>query len=209
MIEATHIPYPEQYPATEAARQVAQSAHEPAFSRHPGVDPATIPEYDYARATAPEVTPVVAPEQEPEPVKPYTLKHLQSRDIFPMLRILSKINFKELKACFSSPEIAAAVEKLSETKGADDAEDTDGKKNTADEIFSAVGVGVVLDVAGVIINNIPYCENELYSFLSSLSGMKVDEIMNLDAVVFFEMIVDVIKKPEFKDFIKVASGLLK
>lgn len=203
MIEATHIPYPEQYPATEAARQVAQSAHEPAFSRYPGVDPATIPEYDYARATAPEVKSVVAPEPEPEPVKPYTLKRLQSRDIFPMLRILSKINFKELKACFSSPEIAAAVAKLSEKEG------EDGKNMSADEIFSAVGVGVVLDVAGVIINNIPYCENELYSFLSSLSGMKVDEIMNLDAVVFFEMITDVIKKPEFKDFIKVASGLLK
>lgn len=203
MIEATHIPYPEQYPATEAARQVAQSVHETAFSRYSGVDPATIPEYDYARATAPEVTPVVAPEQEPEPVKPYILKRLQSRDIFPMLRILSKINFKELKACFSSPEIAVTVAKLSEKEG------EDGKNMSADEIFSAVGVGVVLDVAGVIINNIPYCENELYSFLSSLSGMKNDEIMNLDAVVFFEMIVDVIKKPEFKDFIKVASGLLK
>ena len=210
MNETTKFPYGTPYPATEAARQVAQAAQDPAFSRFPGVDPVSIPEYDYTRAAAPEPTPVEAPE--PEPVKPYTLKRLQSRDIFPMLRILSKINFKELKACFSSPEIAAAVAKLSETKGTEGEEGKKGeedKKNAADEIFSAVGVGVVLDVAGVIINNIPYCEKELYSFLSQLSGMEIEDIMNLDAVVFFEMIVDVIKKPEFKDFIKVASGLLK
>lgn len=216
MNETIKNPYGTPYLATEAARQVAQAAQNQAFSRFPGVDPVTIPKNHFPQEESHEkfqdavsgpytVTP-------PTPVKPYTLKRLQSRDVFPMLRILSKINFKELKACFSSPEIAAAVAKLSETngtEGAEGAEGAEGKKNTADEIFSVVGVGVVLDVAGVIINNVPYCENELYSFLSSLSGMKVEEIMDLDAVIFFEMIVDVIKKPEFKDFMKVVSGFLK
>ena len=194
MNEATNFPYRTPYPETKAGHQEAQAEHNSDFSRFPGVDPVSIPEYDYTRAAAPEQ----APEVTAEPVKPYTLKRLQSRDIFPMLRILSKINFKELKACFSSPEIAAAVAKLSDEEDA----------NT-DEIFSAVGVGVVLDVAGVIINNIAYCDKEIYSFLAQISGMSVEDIMNLDAVVFFEMIVDVIKKPEFRDFIKVASGLLK
>lgn len=195
MIEATHIPYPEQYPATEAARQVAQSVHEPAFSRHPGVDPATIPEYDYARATAPEVTPVVAPEQEPEPVKPYTLKHLQSSDIFHMLRILSKIGVSEIKGCFSSPEIIKAI--------------SNAQASGEELDLSSLGVGVVFEIAGIIVDNIPKCEQEIYVFLSRLSGIDPEYIMNMDAVVFFEMIVDVIKKPEFKDFMRVASGLIK
>ena len=176
------------YPATEAYRQIAQPDQEPNFSRYLGSVPVTFPENEYAQETAQE-----APE--PEPVKPYTLKRLQSRDIFPMLRILSKIGINEFKECFSSSEITRLIAKAN-TSG----EDLD---------MSSVGVNVVLDVCGVIVNNIPKCENDIYAFLAQLSGMSTEDIANMDAVVFFEMIVDVIKKPEFKDFIKVVSGLLK
>ena len=140
-------------------------------------------------------TPESTPEKAQEPEKTYTLKRLQSSDIFPMLRILSKIGVSDIKECFSSPEIMKAVSKAQAS-----GEDVD---------LSSVGVGVVFEIAGVIIDNLPKCEQEIYVFLSRLSGMKPEEIMEMDAVVFFEMIVDVIKKPEFKDFIKVVSGLLK
>lgn len=172
-------PTPTQYPTGEPVQQVSNFPYHAVNLQ--------------AEAQAP------TPEAEPEQVKPYTLKRLQSKDIFPMLRILSKINFQELKACFSSPEIAAAVAKLAD----------EGEEGKEEDIFSAVGLGVVFDVAGVIVNNIPKCEAELYSFLANLSGMDEKAIMELDAAIFFEMIVDVIRKPEFKDFIKVASGLLK
>lgn len=131
----------------------------------------------------------------PEEPKPYTLKRLQSRDVFPMLRILSKIGVSELKDCFTSPEIVKAISKAQASGGEVD--------------LSSVGVGVVFEMAGVIVDNLPKCEQEIYAFLSRLSGLKVEYIMNMDAVVFFEMIVDVIKKPEFKDFIGVVSRLLK
>ena len=156
----------------------------------------------------PQQTPAYKPQPEPtfyteyqteafqtEPQKPYTLKRLQSRDVFPMLRILSKIGISELKECFSSPEVAKAISKATES----------GK----DVDLSAVGVSVALDMAGIIVDNLPKCEQDIYLFLSQLSGLKPQEIAEMDAIVFFEMIVDVIKKPEFKDFIRVVSGLLK
>lgn len=182
MNETTQNAYGTPHNATEAACQAAQTAQEPTFLHYPGVDPVTIPENEYDQKA-------------PEPVKPYTLKRLQSRDIFPMLRILSKIGINEFKECFSSPEITRLVAKANAS-----GEDLD---------ISSVGVNVVFEVCGVIVNNIPKCENDIYAFLAQLSGMSTEDIANMDAVVFFEMIVDVIKKPEFKDFIKVVSGLLK
>lgn len=184
MSEATQYPYGTPYPETGAVHQ------DPGFSRFPGVDPVTIPGNDYAQTAAP-----VQEAVEPEPVKPYTLKRLQSRDVFPMLRILSKIGVGEIKECFSSPAVAEAIGKAQAS----------GK----DVDLSSVGVNVVFEIAGVIVNNIPKCEQDIYAFLAQLSGMNAEDIANMDAVVFFEMIVDVIKKPEFKDFMKVVSGLLK
>ena len=112
-----------------------------------------------------------------------------------MLRILSKIGISELKECFSSQEVAKAISKATES----------GK----DVDLSAVGVSVALDMAGIIVDNLPKCEQDIYLFLSQLSGLKPQEIAEMDAIVFFEMIVDVIKKPEFKDFIGVVSKLFK
>ena len=71
------------------------------------------------------------------------------------------------------------------------------------------GVSVVMEVVSIIMKNLPSCKNEIYTFLSGLSGMTVKEIGNLDMVTFTEMIVAVVQKQEFKDFFKVVSKLFK
>ena len=136
------------------------------------------------------------PEQEQETIeKPYSLARLKSSDLFLMLKILRKINLQEIKECFSDPMILEVIKKSKET-----GEDID---------FSSLGVSVVLEIAGVIVSNMPSAEMEIYSLLSRLSGIKTEDLKEMDAVIFFEMVVDVIKKPEFKDFYKVASGFIK
>lgn len=74
---------------------------------------------------------------------------------------------------------------------------------------SGLGVSVVMEVVSIIMKNLPSCKNEIYTFLSGLSGMTVKEIGNLDMVTFTEMIVAVVQKQEFKDFFKVVSKLFK
>ena len=64
-------------------------------------------------------------------------------------------------------------------------------------------------MAGIIFAHISDAEKEIYTFLAGLSGMKEKEIAELDMVVFAEMIIDVFKKEQFKDFIKVVSKLFK
>ena len=67
----------------------------------------------------------------------------------------------------------------------------------------------VLDIADVLLNNIPKCENDFYKFLANISDLKVDEIKKLKPADFMGMIIDVIKKEEFKDFFKVVSESFK
>ena len=62
--------------------------------------------------------------------------------------------------------------------------------------------GVVFDIAGIIISNIPNAENEIQSFLASLTGMTVPAIKNMPFADYGELIIEVITKQEFQDFFK-------
>lgn len=122
--------------------------------------------------------------------KKYALRKLEAKDIAPMASILSKIGIKEIKGCFNPEDI----QKL-----------TDGKN--AEEAIAAVGVAVMIDIVGVILGNYEKCQNDIFRFLSSLSGMDIKQIESLPLDTFTEMVIDVVKKEEFKDFIKVVSKL--
>lgn len=125
--------------------------------------------------------------------KAYELRRLTAEDVFPMFQIISKIGIKEFKACFESPEVMQMV------KGA----------ASGDDVTTTVGMKVAFDLAGIIVSNLASCKNDIYQFLAQLSGMTTKEIAGLPMMTFFEMIIDVFKKDEFKDFFQVVAKLLK
>lgn len=129
----------------------------------------------------------------------FELRTLKSDDLFPMFRILSKIGFKDLKEIITPDKIKDMKSMISQKD--DEDENTDAT--------TMLGVSVVMEVVSIIMKNLPFCKNEIYTFLSGLSGMTVKEIGNLDMVTFTEMIVAVVQKQEFKDFFKVVSKLFK
>ena len=124
--------------------------------------------------------------------KKYTLRKLEAKDIAPMASILSKIGLKEVKNCFSPDDMKAIA-------GGDG----------SIEAVGAVGVSVAFEIAGVILSNYERCQNDVFSFLASLSGMDIKQIESLPLGTFTEMVIDVVKKEEFKDFMKVVSKLFK
>ena len=140
-----------------------------------------------------------------EPQKPYTFKRLSSPDVFPMLKIIGTIGVNEFTACFENDVIVKTMSSLFGNK--DETDETE--KADEEKAGTIVGISVALEIANVICGNLPKCESYIYQLLSQTSNLSVDEIKSLDMVVFFEMIVDFIKKEEFKDFIKVALRLLK
>lgn len=131
----------------------------------------------------------------------FELRTLKSDDLFPMFGILSKIGFKDLKEIITLDKIKDMKSMISQKDDEDEDENTDAT--------TMLGVSVVMEVVSIIMKNLPSCKNEIYTFLSGLSGMTVKEIGNLDMVTFTEMIVAVVQKQEFKDFFKVVSKLFK
>lgn len=122
--------------------------------------------------------------------KAYELRNLTSDDVFPMFKIISKIGIGEFKKCFESDELKGMI-----SGGSIDIE--------------KIGFSIALDIAEIIFSHVADAKKEIYSFLAGLSGMKEKEIAELDMVVFAEMIIDVFKKEQFKDFMKVVSKLFK
>lgn len=123
----------------------------------------------------------------------FEFRRLNSKDIFPMARIITKIGFKEFKGCLTSSDITQLVT------------DVDNK----DSLTTAVGLSIALDIGGVVLANLEKCEKEAFEFLSSVSGMSVKELEGMALSDFAELILEFFKKDELKDFFKVVSKLLK
>lgn len=127
----------------------------------------------------------------------YTLRSLQGADIFPMSAIIKKIGVKEFKNAFQDEEIKDLVKSINSGEISKDA------------AANQAGMAVILNIVDVALGNLPRAEKDIYKFLASLSGMKPDEVAALPMATFTGMVIDVIQKDEFKDFIKVVSRLFK
>ena len=131
-------------------------------------------------------------------VKPYTFRDLGAPDIFVMTKIIKKIGVKEFKACFEGDGIQGLI--LESVKNA--------KENGENPDFISVGVGVALDIADVILGNLHLCEDDIYRLLAQTSNLSIETIKAPgNAVMFVEMLIDFIKKEEFRDFFKAVSKL--
>lgn len=134
-------------------------------------------------------------EQAPEKVPVYTFRKLGAPDVFLMFKILSKIGIGEFAECFGKDSVKQLMNKLTGT-------DTSG--NT-----TVVGISVMLEAANVILGNLPRCEAEIYQMLSNTSNLTVEEVKALEMIPFTKMVIDFVKKEEFRDFIQVVSELFK
>ena len=118
--------------------------------------------------------------------KAYTLRSLEAKDAFIVSKILSQIGLKEFKEAFDLKVFS-------------------GDKNDVE----AIGMAVFFDMSQVLLGNLPKCEQDIYAFLSSLSGMDKNAIESLPMNTFIEMVIDVVRKEEFTDFFKLVSRLFK
>ena len=130
--------------------------------------------------------------------KPYEFRALCANDVFPMFTILNKIGIREFKNIFANVDDLKKMIAYS----------TKSEDRDLNDILGA-GLSLACDVAGVILNNLPKCENEIFKLLAQTSNLDEKGIRALDFATFFDMIIDFVKKEEFKDFIKAVSKLFK
>jgi len=144
--------------------------------------------------------------EEIKEVKPYKFRRLCAEDIFPMFTIISKIGIKEFKKVFGDND---DFKKLIGNTFKKNVENANAETDNAETDIIESGLSIAFDVAGVVTENLPKCENEIFKLLAQTSNLNEKAIRKMDFASFFMMIVDFIKKEEFKDFIKAVSKLFK
>ena len=124
------------------------------------------------------------------------MRKLKSTDIFPMVGILNKIGFSDIKDMLT-PEKVKDLIKAMKNQDKEDEEDVD--------ISTILGFNLIFEVATIIFANLMKCKDDLYTFLSDVSEQSIKELEDLPPADFLELIIEVLQKPEFGDFFKVVS----
>jgi len=107
--------------------------------------------------------------------KSYELRPLVAADMGAICKIISAIGIRQFKDCF----------KLEDFEGGN---------------VEKVGFGVVFDLAGIVIANIPKAEEEIQAFIASVTGMKLSDVKKMPFADYGELIIAVVTKDDFKDF---------
>lgn len=118
------------------------------------------------------------------------MRKINTKDVFQLGRIFKKINIKQVAVSMAG-DINNAMEK---DKGQDN--DTNIKEVGMNLIFS-------------VIENCPDAENEIYIFISNISGFTVKEIENMDIEDFFELLKEIAQNNDLKKVFRSTLNLLK
>ena len=114
--------------------------------------------------------------------KNYTLRRLKDKDLWPVLDIIGKVFPDELSAVFV--DIA-----------------------TGEKSVKEVGAIVTMKLIVAVIRNLKTVHDEVYAFLSDVSGLTVEEIEEMEFGTTPSMLWDIVKNEKNNSFFKVLSKL--
>ncbi len=138
---------------------------------------------------------IVEKESAEAQTKKWEFRQLKGKDLFLLLPILKRIGIGNLKRCFSGDIINGI--------------NAENKGKAYDKRVEAATFGAMLEFGQVLIEGLDGCENEIFNLLEKTSNLSRAEIEDLSAGDLVAMIMDFVKKDEFKDFFKVAQSYIK
>lgn len=115
------------------------------------------------------------------------LRQLTADDLFPMCTIISKIGAQDFKKCIESPGVMEAI------------------KGEGELDIDKVGVAVMADLGVAVMAHLEDCRDDIYRFLSSLSGKPVSELSKMRMGQFVNMVIKLFRKEDFRDFFMEVS----
>lgn len=128
----------------------------------------------------------------------YELRNPQASDLFVVTKIIKTVGLKNVGNCFSSDEIKTIKEEIIER----------GTPAT-DEEMGKIGVIAMSAIGELIFEKLDIIQEDIFKFLSNLSGLSMDDVKAMDIVDFAEMFMTVIRNPKFADFIMVVLKSFK
>lgn len=136
----------------------------------------------------------------------YEMRKLQAQDIIPFTNLISKINVKEIAACFGKDRLTKIVENASKKAENENTENAADEKN--DDFVETLGYDAAFEIIDVVLRNLPNCEKPLFDFIASLTGQKADTIRAMELPDFIEQIKVFIQKDELQGFMKAAAKFI-
>ena len=112
--------------------------------------------------------------------RPYTLRRLKDKDLWPILDIIGKVFPGDLSSMF-------------------------GQIMTGGKDLEAVGAEVVMKLVMAVIRNMDKVEEEVYTLLADVSGIPADEIKEMAFGTTPMMLWDIVKNEKNADFFVAVS----
>lgn len=125
----------------------------------------------------------------------FNLRTLQATDLFSMMKIINKIGIENIKNTIDVEKIKTARANMTE--------------ENSSQVATDIGMEIMMGVLGVVLERLPLVEDELYTFMGSVSGMKSKDVAKLGINDFMALMIEIFKKEEFKDFFNRALRLTK
>lgn len=125
-------------------------------------------------------------EQEETVERNYELRRLKDRDLFPILGIVAVV----------FPDNLAEIFRKAVAKGGD-----------KEKVVEEIGVDAVVKIVQAVMKNMDKVQEDLYSLLSSVSGIPAEEIPDMPFGTTPMMIYDIITSEKNNGFFKVLSKL--
>lgn len=129
--------------------------------------------------------------------KPYKLRSLKDKDLFPILDIITETLPDGLEDIFTQLFVKKKSDKDASTQ-------PDVKKKSLEEI----GGMVVYEIAVSVLKNVSTIPDKIYALLSDLSGIPADEIPEMPFGTTPSMIWDVVNDTKNASFFGELSKLL-
>lgn len=134
--------------------------------------------------------------------RPYTLRDLKDKDLFPLLNICKKIGIRDFKEAF--------VQKvnLQDLKKDEKDESVDSKEELSEKLKD-IGTLVAVDMVAILVDNLTKVEDDVYALWADISGIPVDKIKEMEFGTLPLMIIDTFSKAGNASFFKVLSKFLQ
>lgn len=135
-------------------------------------------------------------------LREFNLRQLKAKDMGTMCRIITAIGIKQFRSILSGDTVKDVMDIAKGGKA-------DGEDKASDIVSEIIGIHAAIDAVGIIMENYPKAENEIISFMASVSGMKVEEVKKLPFADYGQMMLEIVMKEDFKDFFRRVRALLR
>ncbi|MDU2489635.1 MAG: hypothetical protein E7D27_03440 [Clostridium celatum] len=124
-----------------------------------------------------------------EEAKRLKMRKLNGQDLFPMLKILSKVKVKDMVLDFLKKR-----DKLSKSK------------ELTEEETKEIGMEVFADIIDTAMCNLDLAKDEINRLLAILCNVTIDEIQSLGMIEYTTLVMEFLSKEELSDFFKCISS---